>query len=289
MKMRRRDIAGMLIICLALSLTGISRQSVYGDSVTEADYAVSVGAEDDMLAAALPSPWIGTDIGGPSTAGSSSYSAGVYALKSIGTDVWNNSDKLRYVYQPIVGDGEIVARIDALGNSDGWSKAGVMIRETLGANAKHADMVLTPSNGASFQYRKSIGGSSADVTRNALAPQWVKLTRTGNDFKGFISANGSTWTSIGQVNIPMGTSAYIGLALSNPNATKTNEAKFEQVKVMLSGGEDTVAPTAPANVAVTAANERSISLSWTASTDNVGVTRYEVAYNGLVASSTKPG
>jgi chitodextrinase len=42
------------------------------------------------------------------------------------------------------------------------------------------------------------------------------------------------------------------------------------------GGGDTTSPTAPSNLAATAAGMSQINLSWTASTDNVGVTGYRV-------------
>ncbi|MBA9050024.1 endo-1,4-beta-xylanase [Streptomyces murinus] len=50
------------------------------------------------------------------------------------------------------------------------------------------------------------------------------------------------------------------------------------------GGTDTTAPTAPTGLAVSATTSSSVSLKWTASTDNVGVTGYDV-YRG----STKVG
>lgn len=53
------------------------------------------------------------------------------------------------------------------------------------------------------------------------------------------------------------------------------------------GGDDTQAPTAPTGVTATAKTSGSISLSWTASTDNTGVTGYDVFRDGVkVGSST---
>ncbi|MCD1260402.1 discoidin domain-containing protein [Paenibacillus athensensis] len=43
---------------------------------------------------------------------------------------------------------------------------------------------------------------------------------------------------------------------------------------------DNVAPTAPANLAATAVSSSQVSLSWTASTDNVGVSGYDIYRNG---------
>ncbi|WP_327170694.1 glycoside hydrolase family 6 protein [Streptomyces sp. NBC_01336] len=52
------------------------------------------------------------------------------------------------------------------------------------------------------------------------------------------------------------------------------------------GGGDTQAPTAPTGVTATAKTSGSVSLSWTASTDNTGVTGYDVFRNGVKVGST---
>ena len=51
------------------------------------------------------------------------------------------------------------------------------------------------------------------------------------------------------------------------------------------GGGDTQAPTAPTNLRVTAITASSVSLAWDASTDNVGVTGYDV-FQGTLAGGT---
>ncbi len=54
------------------------------------------------------------------------------------------------------------------------------------------------------------------------------------------------------------------------------------------GGSDTQAPTAPTNLVSTGKTSGSVSLSWGASTDNVGVTGYNV-YNGSSLATTVSG
>src|SRR6266498_282678 len=51
------------------------------------------------------------------------------------------------------------------------------------------------------------------------------------------------------------------------------------------GGGDTSPPTAPANLTVTGKTSSSVSLSWTASTDNVGVTAYDL-YNATTLATS---
>ncbi|MFD7719492.1 glycoside hydrolase family 48 protein [Streptomyces sp. NPDC059814] len=50
-------------------------------------------------------------------------------------------------------------------------------------------------------------------------------------------------------------------------------------------GGDTEAPTAPAGLTVTATTSSSVSLSWSAATDNVAVTGYDVYRNGVLAGN----
>jgi chitinase len=57
-------------------------------------------------------------------------------------------------------------------------------------------------------------------------------------------------------------------------------AASNQVTARTQSGGDTQAPTAPANLRVTMVTSTSVTLVWDASTDNVGVTQYEVFQNG---------
>lgn len=51
------------------------------------------------------------------------------------------------------------------------------------------------------------------------------------------------------------------------------------------GGSDTTAPTAPTNLTVSGVTSSSVTLSWQASTDNVGVTGYDVYQGSSLAAS----
>ncbi|MEV6986882.1 carbohydrate-binding protein, partial [Sphaerisporangium sp. NPDC051017] len=59
-------------------------------------------------------------------------------------------------------------------------------------------------------------------------------------------------------------------------------------KPVTGGGTDTTPPSVPANLRVTATTSSSVSLAWDASTDNVGVTGYEV-YRGTTLVTTATG
>jgi VCBS repeat-containing protein len=181
-----------------------------------------------------PSPWVTQDIGNVGVAGSASYSNDTFTVKGSGADIWGTDDSFRYVYRPLSGNNEIIARVVDVQNTDPWAKAGLMIRETLAPDSPHASIYLTPGNGVAFQRRTSTGGTSTHTPgSSATAPRWVRLSRSGNTFKAYESADGLSWTLVGTDVINMASSVYIGLAvLSHDNSalcTSTLEVTYNDV------------------------------------------------------------
>ena len=138
------------------------------------------------------------DIGAVGTQGRGSFLTGTFIERGSGADIGGSADAFHYIYQPLNGDGKIIARIVTQYNSDPSAKAGVMIRETLTAGSKYAAVVITPSNGISFQRRTATNGTTAKTTATGsqlVVPYWLKLTRTGNSLASYYSSDGVTWTS----------------------------------------------------------------------------------------------
>jgi hypothetical protein len=180
----------------------------------------------------LPSPWADVDIGSPGVAGSGTASGGTFTGQGSGTDIWNTSDQFNFIYQSLTGDADIVARVAGLGNTNGWAKAGVMIRESLNADSSYAFTAITPSNGAVFQHRSGTGASAAsDQGPMVVVPQWVRLIRSGNSFSSYVSADGTTWTPIGSpITISMGATVEIGFAVTSHDNTVTTTAQFDHLE-----------------------------------------------------------
>src|SRR5262249_43747748 len=169
-------------------------------------------------APALPSPWQQQDIGPVGVPGGATYNGttGTFTEQGSGTDIDAQSDGFHYIYQALNGDGELIARVGSISNTNPWAKAGVMIRETLTPTSTHAMMVLTPGNGAAFQRRTVTNGWNQNTSSGAAtAPLWVRIQRAGNVFRGYTSPDGVTWTQVGSDTIAMSQSVFIGLALTS--------------------------------------------------------------------------
>ncbi len=158
---------------------------------------------------------------------------GEMIMSAIGTDIWDTADQFRYVYKNLSGDGSMTVRVNSLLRSDGWAKAGVMIRESVHPGSKHAFLCLTPDYGVSFQQRPQTGNVMSQVaTGTVVTSSWVKLTRTGDIFTAQRSADGVTWTNVtftAPVNISMANGVLIGLALTSHNATTPTAAEFSNL------------------------------------------------------------
>jgi regulation of enolase protein 1 (concanavalin A-like superfamily) len=180
----------------------------------------------------LPSPWSEGDVGSPSPIGSSSYSNGTFTVKGSGTDISGTSDQFHFVYQAWNGDGQITARVASVQNTNAWAKAGVMIRETLAANATEAMILITPSGKASFQRRTATAGAtSATNVTGPTAPYWVRLVRTGNTLTAFVSPDGVSWSLVDTATVPMATNVSVGLAVSSHVSTLLCTSVFTDVTV----------------------------------------------------------
>jgi PA14 domain-containing protein/galactose oxidase-like protein len=178
----------------------------------------------------IPKPWTSQDIGAVAAAGSSSYSVGNWTVVGSGADIWNNADEFRFVHQTATGDCEMIARVTGVQNTDPWAKAGVMIRETLTAGSRHAYMALTSGNGLAFQRRTATDGISEHTSGGAAsAPRWVRVARVGSTFTGYSSTDGLTWTTVGSATITMGTTVYIGLAVTSHLDGTLNTSTFDNV------------------------------------------------------------
>src|SRR5207248_6734764 len=151
-------------------------------------------------------------------------------------DVWGTADAFHYVYQPLSGDGSIVARVATVSNQASWVKAGVMIRGSLSASSAQAFMLVSYAKGVAFQRRVSDGNTSVSTAGSAsTAPRWVKLVRAGNVITAYESANGSSWTAVGSDSFTMPANVLVGLAVSSHVSGVNATGTFDNVTVAAGG------------------------------------------------------
>jgi hypothetical protein len=223
---------------------------VLGDTMVEPDETVFVNLTAPVSATIADAQAIVTitnddsftqtqDIGAVGVTGSASFAAAAgtvpstFTVTGAGADIWGTADAFRYAYQPLSGDGSIVARVATVQNTNVWVKAGVMIRGDLTPGATQAMIMVTPGKGNNYQRRVTAGGTSTSSAGTvAVAPYWVKLTRAGNTITASESADGVTWKVVGTDTIVMPTTAWIGFAVSSHSTTTLASATFDNVTIV---------------------------------------------------------
>jgi len=166
----------------------------------------------------------------------------------------NNSDDMVVTVNATAGPFTVSAPNTAVSYVGGstqtvtWNVAGTTAN---GVNCTNVDILLSTDGGNSFNT--------------------VLLAATPNDGNQAISIPNTPGT---QNRIMVRGTNHIFFDMSNANFTITG------------GTSDVVAPSAPTNLAASGTTQTTTNLSWTASTDNVGVTGYDVYRNGSLLGSS---
>ena len=174
-----------------------------------------------------------------------------YTITGAGWDIWELYDQFHFAYKKLSGNGSITIRVDEIQNVRRYTKAGIMIRGSLEPCSAHAAVLVRPDGLAALYHRSESWSETsslrADPNASAL-PQWIRLTRHGNQFIGEHSLDGSTWNEFPKkadsdatsgVEIDMPHTVYIGLAItSRAGPSVTAEAKVSEVTVTGSVGPD---------------------------------------------------
>lgn len=180
----------------------------------------------------VPVDWVSVDLGSPFNPGSGCESNGVYQLAGGGKDFWSSKDEGHFLGTRVVGDGEIVIKMNSVEAIDDWTKAGIMMRSSLDADSKNAFICITPSNGVSFQYRKNTDDKTDKAQSSGLsAPQWLKLERIGDVITGYFSSDGLNWIQVNGGNNPqtvvLGDTIWAGPAMTSHDDTQLATAEGE--------------------------------------------------------------
>lgn len=168
-----------------------------------------------------------------------------------GTEV---TDSFTFAHQTLTGDGSITARLSSLtgllpqepgddqGSGNGpakaqasgaqgrpglvpWAKAGLIVKAGTAQGASYAAVMLTGTNGVRMQhdYTHDVAGPAA----SAQSPQWLRLTRAGDDVTGEASADGATWTKVATVRPPaLPSTVEAGMFVTSPQYAESTSVAF---------------------------------------------------------------
>lgn len=157
-----------------------------------------------------------------------------------GTDIWNAADDFQYAYVDLTGNFDVSVRVTSLttNNTDGWTKAGIMVRGNVNTDgaSPYGLVAATSGNGISWQGRNVAGtlGNQSGITY--ATPIYLRLTRNGDIFNGYYSTNGIDWTIMagsGEIaqdyTMALTDPVYVGLAVTAHAAGSLATAVFDNL------------------------------------------------------------
>lgn len=215
---------------------------------TDAD-TVSITVNGPPPCGALPSGIATTDVGGGGllglgigamATGSACFSApGTYVIKGAG-DLAAGSDKFRFVYRSLNGNGTMIVKVTSQDAVNSLNKAGLMFRESLNSGANYAFLGLSSSNGVYLQSQTLLGlvVSTTNTGAGVIdAPYYLRLVRNGTSFTGSVSADSISWTTIGSKTVSMASTVYVGLAVCSHSTGTLSQAVFTNWTLLNGSGQ----------------------------------------------------
>gem|GEM_PF-4133662 len=176
---------------------------------------------------AHPQPLVnGVKIGGDGEPGSLTVNGGgSYTIVGGGGDIWGNSDAFFYAYKQAGNYFDVQMRLDSFSGPDWWSKAGIMVRETTAADSRYVMWNIanpTGDNRFHVQWRDWTGGGTSAWDYGApVYPNWMRLSRRGNVFYMYRSADGVIWSLWSRYDVggwgsgPLPANVLVGVAVTS--------------------------------------------------------------------------
>lgn len=106
------------------------------------------------------------------------------------------------------GDFDISAKVEV----DAFGFAGIMARESMDPDSRTIYMFVRNNGQVSWSIRNDINLQPNLQIRPQQGRQYMRMTRTGNLFRGYLSRNGTTWQLVFQSGVNFENCLYTGFA-----------------------------------------------------------------------------
>ena len=173
------------------------------------------------------------DVGDIKTAGSAVADGDTWTLHGAGDDIYLDANDFHFAYAAVSGPVRIEARVRDVEPVNPFSKAGVMVRSGLGADASHGYVGRTVEQGPEVAWRSRPGDRTVtqQLRSHAERASWVRLDRDGDRLTCSISEDGSSWDVIDQRHVALDDRIHVGLAVCSVVPRALCRATFEDVSV----------------------------------------------------------
>ena len=148
-----------------------------------------------------PKHWIGSDIGFASSGGEEVMADGNWRLVSAGHELFQNHDAFRFLHQSSPGGTffatVVIKRLEAVHR---FTKGGLMLRRSAGADAPFACVHALPDGGVRFlKAAQAQGGAEESPILPLKFPIELRLTAKAGQVTGEARSGQGPWTKLGDM------------------------------------------------------------------------------------------
>jgi regulation of enolase protein 1 (concanavalin A-like superfamily) len=173
------------------------------------------------------------DVGNCKLQGTFSYDKDkdVYTLTGAGANIWAQNDEFFMVWKEVSGDFKISTRIKFEGEGvNAHRKMGLMIRESLDANAKYADVAVHGDGLTSLQYRMEKGGITQELKSENQMPDHIVLERAGDKIMMKTGIGRYSEQPDATLEFAFSQKCYVGIFICSHEVDVLETAYFSDVK-----------------------------------------------------------
>ena len=219
-----------------------------GDLTASASVTVSVNSTataNNLLAAGLTGSAVGSGASGSSRV----LANGTWEVNGTGAGTGGNADAFWFENLTQNGGFQLRVRMQSItGASD--ARAGLVLREGSGANARFVQLCVTPGGSTRYSSRSAAGaGSSGEQAaplqnQSAFPNKWIMLQRIGDVVSIRVDDDNSSYTELAQVTLGgLGQSLQIGLFVAGGTGPGAARAVFSDYNLAAVSGWDGGAAT----------------------------------------------
>jgi Tol biopolymer transport system component len=172
------------------------------------------------------------DVGNPQLKGNASYnpSTQTYTLSGAGENIWAGSDQFHFAWTKADGNFSLSTKVEFKGKGvNAHRKVGIMIRESLRTNSRHAAITVHGDGLTSLQYRAETG----QLTREIVCPEGathILLERDGDKVRVKTAKAGLSQDVTGEIEMDLPNTCYVGLFICSHEADVVETAVFTNVE-----------------------------------------------------------
>jgi hypothetical protein len=128
-----------------------------------------------------PAVWNSMDVGNVGQPGGAVETNGVWTVTGAGGDIWGTADAFQFLFRSTTEHmSGLKVRIDDMQNTNGFAKAGIMVRQGLEPDAPCVILNVTPGGHVEFMARQTRGGEMQFVAGTTVTfPVWLSLGNAG--------------------------------------------------------------------------------------------------------------